>query len=144
MPTGSCVCKKVTYSFSGEPAGKAICHCNECQKLSGTAFTYNVLVPRTSFTWTSGESLVKYNSFIQEIGVEIGYRFCSECSAVLLKESEADAFKPVYMIQAGSIDKEAVTPKGIVGQTPDVELWTSRKVEWLTPVQGAQQKMQFE
>ncbi|KAJ4137891.1 hypothetical protein NW754_001536 [Fusarium falciforme] len=133
--SGSCVCKKITYTYTGEPTTKAICHCRECQKLTGTAFTYNFLVPRENFKWTSGSP--KSNSFVQESGAEIDYHFCPDCATILAKESEADMFKSFYCVPAGTIDGNDIQKK------PDVEFWTSRKPEWINPIEGVEQMLQF-
>ena len=115
---------------------QAVCHCYECQKLTGTGFTYNFIVPRENFKFTAGTP--KYHSFIQESGAEIGYRFCSDCGSTLMKESEAESFKIVYMIQAGTVDDHE-----LVKHKPDVELWTCRKAEWLPVLIGVEQKSEF-
>ena len=43
---GSCLCGKVTYSCATEPVATAVCHCTDCQKQTGTAFSVIVAVPR--------------------------------------------------------------------------------------------------
>jgi hypothetical protein len=40
--------------YQGEPAVTALCHCTDCQKWTGGAYTSNVVVPRTAFKVTSG------------------------------------------------------------------------------------------
>lgn len=103
--------------------------------MTGTAFTSNWLVPRENFTLNGTP---KYNSFIQEIGVEVKYSFCGDCGTVIAKQSEADMFKPFYLVQAGTI---ATHP--LVKEKPDVELWVSRKASWLDEVRGAAQAQKF-
>ncbi|KAI5464029.1 Mss4-like protein [Mariannaea sp. PMI_226] len=133
--SGSCICKKVAYTYTGEPTLKAVCHCRECQKLTGSSYTYNFLIPRENFKWTSGTP--KAGKFVQEIGVEVDYSFCPDCGTVLIKQSEADMFKPFFLVQAGTIDGDEFKTK------PDAELWTSRKVEWIDALNGVEQKAQF-
>ncbi|KAJ9130359.1 hypothetical protein NKR23_g12239 [Pleurostoma richardsiae] len=136
MAAGSCVCKGVTYEYTGEPTTKAVCHCYECQKLTGTGFTYNFIVPRENFKFTAGTP--KYNSFTQESGVEVGYRFCPDCGTTLIKESEAEMFKSVYMVQAGTIDSH-----DLIKEKPTVELWTCHRAEWIQPTPEVEQKAEF-
>lgn len=45
---GGCLCGKIRYSASTEPAIVAVCHCRHCQKQAGTAFSVVVAVPRES------------------------------------------------------------------------------------------------
>src|SRR5262249_40516096 len=57
--SGGCLCGAVRYECSAEPLGTAICHCTHCQKVSGSAFSVNVVVPAPSLTW-QGQSLASY------------------------------------------------------------------------------------
>ena len=38
--TGSCLCGQVRYSLDGEPFLTGVCHCADCRKESGSAFTF--------------------------------------------------------------------------------------------------------
>lgn len=42
---GGCLCGQVRYDCSGEPLMTAVCHCPDCQKQTGTAFSVVVGVP---------------------------------------------------------------------------------------------------
>ncbi|CAH0047683.1 unnamed protein product [Clonostachys solani] len=134
--TGSCICNKVKFSFTGEPKQAALCHCRQCQKLSGSAFTYNLLVPREDFKWTSGSP--KVSSFVQESGMIVEYSFCPDCATIMAKQTEKEDFKPFYLIQAGTLDGYENKKK------PDAEFWVSRKADWVQPIQGVPQMAQFE
>lgn len=39
---GSCLCGAVEYELTGEPFTHLVCHCVNCQKVTGTAFASNV------------------------------------------------------------------------------------------------------
>jgi hypothetical protein len=36
---GSCLCGSVKYSSDSEPVMTAVCHCENCQRQTGTAFS---------------------------------------------------------------------------------------------------------
>ncbi len=36
--TGQCLCGATTYSASGEPSAAHACHCDDCQRFSGSVF----------------------------------------------------------------------------------------------------------
>lgn len=36
---GSCLCGNVQYSSAAEPRAQVVCHCLDCQKQTGTAFS---------------------------------------------------------------------------------------------------------
>lgn len=69
--------------------------------------------------------------------MKVDYRFCPDCGTTLIKEGEADMLKPFYLVQAGTIDGNNIKKK------PDTELWTSRKLEWIEPIEGVEQMVQF-
>jgi hypothetical protein len=46
--TGHCLCGAVSYRFEGEPAAVVLCHCDDCQRHSGAAFSVNVIVLRSA------------------------------------------------------------------------------------------------
>src|SRR5687768_15734380 len=45
---GSCLCGGVRYESAAEPLMTAVCHCENCQRQSGTAFSIIVGVPAGS------------------------------------------------------------------------------------------------
>lgn len=53
--TGSCLCRALTYVIDGEIDGVWMCHCSNCQKASGSTGNAIIVVPKTEFTWLSGE-----------------------------------------------------------------------------------------
>lgn len=47
---GRCLCGQVTVELTGEPFAVSLCHCVNCQKTSGSAFSVIALVP----IWLNG------------------------------------------------------------------------------------------
>lgn len=41
--TGSCLCGNVKYAITGQPFSSAVCHCYNCQKITGSAFATNAM-----------------------------------------------------------------------------------------------------
>jgi hypothetical protein len=162
MTNGSCVCKKVTYTFSAEPIGRvridpppslasckyanrewkrtqSVCHCKQCHKLSGSAFTYNYQLKKEDLKILTGEGELKEGSFVQEAGIEMRYYFCPNCGTNIYKKALAEPFLPFVLLQAGTIDgDEMVTDK------PAAEIWTSRRAKWMGDgFPGIEQRPQF-
>ena len=46
--TGGCLCGKVRYLANADPVVVAVCHCKNCQKQTGTAFSVLVGVPKSA------------------------------------------------------------------------------------------------
>jgi hypothetical protein len=47
---GGCLCGDVRYSASGDPVFTSICHCQQCQKQTGSAFVEVVAVKEGDFS----------------------------------------------------------------------------------------------
>ena len=52
---GGCHCGAITYEAEVDPDKAGICHCTDCQILSGTAFRTLVPIPEDAFTLLSGQ-----------------------------------------------------------------------------------------
>jgi hypothetical protein len=46
---GACQCGKITYAAEVDPQDVAICHCTDCQRLTGTAYRVTVSPQRCRF-----------------------------------------------------------------------------------------------
>ena len=40
--TGDCHCGHITYEAEVDPVTVRVCHCTDCQRLTGTAFRANI------------------------------------------------------------------------------------------------------
>ena len=54
MRTGACQCGEICYESRGKSRGLYICHCQECQKQSASAFGISLDVLRAGFHITQG------------------------------------------------------------------------------------------
>ncbi|KAI1265416.1 Mss4-like protein [Xylariaceae sp. FL1019] len=123
MSDGGCFCGKVRYTYEGDALGKAICHCKDCHKISGSTYSTNIIVSGDGFKVTSGtpkEYTVKGVS-----GREITSHFCGDCGSTLFRSGEA--FGPNKCIKVGTIDD----PQAFEKAKPGVELFTSDRVSWV-------------
>src|SRR5215468_9828365 len=55
---GGCRCGYITYEAEADPQRVHICHCTDCQKLSGSAFRTGIRVASDSFRMISGEPTI--------------------------------------------------------------------------------------
>ncbi len=117
--TGGCLCGAVRYSVRGDPVHVGRCHCADCRKESGSAFTVYAQWPLEAFD-VSGE-ISSYD----------GRGFCARCGSRLL-----DPVAPgdrLVEIRLGSLDEAPFDLK------PEAEVWVKRRESWLLPVEGAAQ-----
>ena len=98
---GSCLCGSVRYESAAEPLMTAVCHCENCQRQSGTAFSIIVGVPAGSLTFTGEESLGTYADRGTS-GKAVNRRFCRNCGSPIV--SLVDVMPQVHFIKAGTLD----------------------------------------
>lgn len=55
---GGCHCGYITYAAEADPERTTICHCTDCQRLSGSAFRVVVRVAGDTFKITAGEPTI--------------------------------------------------------------------------------------
>jgi len=134
MPTGSCLCGDVHYEFSGKPITTALCHCLDCQKWSGGAYTSNLVVPRKDIHITKG-SPKNYN-IKGDSGKMNNHWFCGNCGSSLYTELEV--MPDATCIKAGSLDDKSVRDSDMA-----VEFYTKDRMHFAAPVEGAEQKAVF-
>lgn len=101
MPTftGGCLCGKIRYSANAEPTFVGLCHCRDCQKFTGSAFSAVIAVPKSAVTVTGG---LKGFTKQGDSGKPIERLFCPECGASIM--DEAAAMPGIVMIGAGTLD----------------------------------------
>ena len=75
------MCGAIEYEYTGEPAVTALCHCTNCQKWSGGAFTSNVVVPRKDFKVVKGSP--KHYNIKGDSGNGNDHWFCGGAYSIL-------------------------------------------------------------
>lgn len=96
---GGCLCGKVRYTATGEPAMVAVCHCKNCQKQAGTAFALVVGVPKSAM---SIQGNVKTFHDRSDSGNAVDRNFCPECGSPIT--SDLAAMPDLTFIKAGTLD----------------------------------------
>jgi hypothetical protein len=97
---GGCHCGRITYRAEIDPAKVFICHCTDCQTLSGTAFRIAVRTPEESFELLSGAP--KTYIRIADSGNKRAQLFCGDCGAHIYATSVDDGPK-LFGIRVGTI-----------------------------------------
>ncbi len=117
--SGSCLCGAVRYSTSAEPAMMAVCHCTDCQKQSGSAFSINVLVPHDQIE-VEGEALTQFD-VKGDSGENVSRNFCNLCGSPLF--NVLDHFGGLAAIKAGTMDDSSWVK-------PGVQIWCDSARSW--------------
>jgi hypothetical protein len=74
---GGCHCGYITYEAEADPAKASICHCSDCQVLSGTAFRTVIRAEDGSFKLLSGEPTIYVKT--ADSGRKRAQAFCPRC-----------------------------------------------------------------
>ncbi len=98
--TGGCLCGGVRFEVSAPLESAGYCHCNRCQRRTGTAASAQARVARGSFRITAGEELVR--SFDPADG--FSKHFCSACGSALWSRSPHDP--EVISVRLGVFDSD--------------------------------------
>jgi len=96
---GGCLCGQVRYWAQADPAFVAVCHCKNCQKQAGTAFSVVIGVPKSALSIT-GE--LKTYLDTGESGQAVERNFCPNCGSPIT--SNAAVMPELTIIKSGSLD----------------------------------------
>lgn len=96
---GGCLCGRVRYRAQAEPGFIGVCHCSDCQRFTGSAYSTVIAVPSAAVTVTG---TLKTFSKAGDSGKLIHRRFCPECGSGIM--DEADALSGIAMLNAGTLD----------------------------------------
>jgi hypothetical protein len=116
--TGGCACGAIRFAVSGDFLGTGVCHCTECQKLSGGGANYVALVAKPALTITKGtpkEFVTKGDS-----GADAVRLFCGDCGTPLWSKSDS---APFYPVKIGAFDQSA-------DYAPGLHLYTASAPNW--------------
>jgi hypothetical protein len=119
---GRCHCGYISYEAEIDPGKVLICHCTDCQTLSGSAFRTVAITHENSFRLSSGE--VKTYVKIAESGAKRQQSFCPECGTPIYSCPLGEGSK-VHSIRVGTIrQRDQLVPKA--------QLWFRSSRGWIT------------
>ena len=123
--TGSCHCGAVAYEADVDPTRVGICHCRDCQKLTGSAYRVSVAAAREAFKLLNGTPTVYVK--IAESGAKRAQAFCPTCGSPLYTY---DIEKPAtYGLRVGCIDqREELEPRR--------QIWCRSALRWALNIEA--------
>jgi hypothetical protein len=101
---GQCHCGFVTYEAEIDPDAVLICHCTDCQRLTGSPYRVTARAPRQAVRLTGNPP--KIYTKIAESGRERLLSFCPECGTPLFSSGTGDAAE-TWGIRWGSINQRS-------------------------------------
>ncbi len=122
---GGCACGAVRYRLLDDPLALHVCHCTECQTLTGTAFILSMPTRRTSLEVVQGDPILAVFETVS--GITHRNRCCPDCGTRLWSESltlpDFVTFRP------GTLDDTSWL-------RPVAHIWTRSAQPWVEIPQG--------
>jgi hypothetical protein len=116
---GQCHCGAIAFTAQVDPGRVGICHCADCQALSGSP--YRIVAPADAerFTLLRGDPTIYVKT--AETGARWAIAFCPVCGAPI---HAADADNPTsYSLRIGTLKQRAELP-------PKIQIWCDSALPW--------------
>ena len=121
---GACYCGEITYEADVNPESVAICHCTDCQTVSGTAF--RTIVPATAETFRAVSGTPRTYVKTAESGNRRSLAFCGTCGTHVWACDEGPDPGRIS-IRGGTVRQRAQLP-------PRRQIWCRSAQPWLAAV----------
>jgi len=125
--TGGCLCGAIRYSCVSAPLLTAVCHCRDCQRQSGSAFSIVIALPGQDYA-QQGETRVFHG--VSDAGRAVERHFCPRCGSPILSRTQALA--DVVLIKAGTLDEPDTL-------APTIEVFCDSSMAFLPPQADTEQ-----
>ncbi|MFN3960549.1 MAG: GFA family protein [Parvularculaceae bacterium] len=119
--SGGCFCGALRYQLSAPPLMIYNCHCTNCQKITGSAFTVAATVIESALVFTKGAP--KRVGWKADSGNERFGLFCGDCGSRIANGQTPSI--GMLSLRAGTFDDTSwVEPVG--------DIWTKSAQGWVT------------
>ena len=118
---GRCLCGDVRFEIASTPEVMGVCHCRDCQRQTGSAFSTMASVPKADFTISRGVPQV-YAGRETKSGNAAEVCFCGSCGSPICTLL-ADQPDVVY-VKTGALEDTSWFE-------PQFHVWTDHKQQWV-------------
>ncbi len=118
--TGRCLCGNIKYIYTGIIDHSSYCHCPDCKKETGSAFSVVVRFEKKYFKLTSVHSVQEFTKKADD-GDHISRFFCPECGSTIYAKPHSQT--DYIWIRAGLLDDPSIIK-------PSHQSWICSKVKW--------------
>jgi hypothetical protein len=117
---GQCHCGKITYTAEVDPAKVRICHCTDCQTITGSVYRTNVPAPAASFKLLTGQPKL-YLKTTAASGNPRVHAFCPDCGTSIYAAAPENTSS--YSLRIGALKQRAQL-------RPSQQIWFRSAVPW--------------
>ena len=125
---GACHCGYITYAAEIDPDNVGICHCTDCQTLSGSAFRASVRTARDAFNLRSGQPKIYIKT--AESGARRAQAFCPECGTSIYSAAATDP--QTFNVRLGTVRQRAEL-------RPKAQGWCRSALPWVKDLHSIKQ-----
>ncbi|MBI3918772.1 MAG: GFA family protein [Betaproteobacteria bacterium] len=118
---GGCHCGKITYEAEIDPETVSICHCTDCQTLSGSAYRSNVRTLKGTFKLRSGQPKIYVKT--AESGNQRAQAFCPDCGSPIYSTTVTDP--QIHGLRVGTLRQRGEL-------RPKTQGWCRSAQSWVT------------
>ena len=122
---GRCHCGQITYDAIVDPEKVGLCHCTDCQMLTGSAYRATVPAPRETFVLRSGQPKTYVKT--ADSGTKRVHAFCPDCGTPIYSAAIADP--PTFSLRVGCLRQRAEL-------RPTRQQWCRSALPWSMNLQG--------
>ncbi len=118
---GQCHCGQITFEAEIDPATVGICHCTDCQTLTGSAYRVTVHAPASQFSLRSGTPKIYIKT--AESGKKRAHGFCANCGTPIYA-TDVEAPRS-YGIRVGTLkQRDELSPRR--------QIWHRSALKWVS------------
>ena len=130
--TGSCHCGAIAYEAVVDPQKAGLCHCTDCQTLSGAPFRASVPALAADFHLLRGQPKIYIKTAAS--GAKRAQAFCAECGTPIYAAAAENPTQ--YNLRLGAVAQRAEIPALKQG-------WCDSALSWaqnIAPLPGRPQQ----
>ena len=118
--SGSCLCGEITYQIPEKSMMEAVCHCKNCQKQAGSAFSTLAGIKKSDFKLIGKPKL--FVDKATDSGASVERYFCGTCGSPIY--SALPSQPDVIYLKTGTLDDTSEFK-------PSIHVWAGTKQNWV-------------
>jgi hypothetical protein len=122
---GRCHCGRITYEAEIDPARVGICHCTDCQNLTGSVYRVTVPAPKVSFRILSGAPKIYVKT--ADSGNKRAHAFCPDCGTPVYASAVENP--PTFSLRVGCLRQRSELQ-------PMLQQWNRSALPWSSDVRA--------
>jgi hypothetical protein len=122
---GQCHCGQIRYEAEIDADKVSVCHCSDCQTLTGTAYRVSAPACAASLVFLAGAPKIYVKT--ADSGNKRAQAFCADCGTPIYS---ADAKDPqTYALRVGTMSQRAALPA-------KRQIWCRSALPWVSDISG--------